>query len=85
MKAYTWRERDEEGLTFYRANHHGGRWTISSQRKGEEDWEYFDPVPDEIWEKLREQLYNKYRRGRCTWKMVVGIDKRLGREESEPE
>ncbi|MBK1834715.1 hypothetical protein [Roseibacillus ishigakijimensis] len=84
MRDHTWRERDEEGLTFYKATHHGGRWTLASQRKGDDEWTRYDPIPEELLEKLRENLFNKYQRGRCAWKVVVSVDKLLGRESSEP-
>lgn len=84
MTKHTWREKDEEGTTFYKATHHGGRWTMASQPKGEEDWIHYDPIPDEILERLRDVIYNKYQRGRCGWKLVAGIDKLLGRDSEEP-
>ena len=84
MTKHTWRERDEEGLTFYRAEHHGGKWRVSSQRKGEEEWTYYDTPPEEILEGLRDIVFNKYQRGRCGWKLVAGIDKLLGRDSEEP-
>lgn len=84
MQKHTWRERDDEGLTFFKATHHGGRWSIASQRKGEEGWTHYDPVPEEVLEKLRDIVFNKYQRGRCGWKLVAGVDKLLGRDPVDP-
>ncbi len=84
MQNHTWRERDEEGVTFYKAIHHGGRWSLNSQRKGDEGWEKHEPIPDELLEKLREVVFNKYQRGRCGWKLVAGVDKLLGRDPVDP-
>ena len=84
MQNHTWRERDDEGLTFYKATVHGGRWTMASQRKDDEEWTRYDPIPDELLEQLRDVVFNKYQRGRCGWKLVAGIDKLLGRDPVNP-
>ena len=84
MQYHTWRERDDDGVTIYKAGHHGGRWTLNSQRKGDEDWTKYEPIPDEMLEKLRDLVFNKYQRGRCAWKLVAGVDKLLGREPTDP-
>lgn len=84
MKDHTWRVRDEEGLMFYRATHHGGRWELRSQRKGDEEWQRHDPMEMEHLETLRDLVFNKYQRGRCPWKFVQQIDKLMGKETSEP-
>ena len=85
MQNHTWRERDEEGgLTFFKATHHGGRWTLASQEKEEDEWTKHDPIPEDLLEKLRDVLFKKYQRGRCAWKLVTGIDKLLGRDPVDP-
>ena len=89
MQDHTWREQDDEGVIFYRATHHGGLWKLASQRKGksrksDEEWMHYDPIPDELLEKLRDIIFNKYQRGRCGWKLVAGIDKLLGRDPVDP-
>ncbi len=84
MTKHEWREEREDGVhLYYRAVHHGGNWTISSfirgegRRDPEEEKVHYDPVPTEVWKKLREVLFNKYQRGRCPWNLIVKIDKRL--------
>lgn len=84
MQKHSWREKDDEGTTFFKATHHGGRWTMASQQKGEDEWTRYDPIPHELLEKLREVVFNKYQRGRCAWKLVAGLDKQLGRDSTEP-
>ncbi|MEM9080684.1 MAG: hypothetical protein AAGC74_08355 [Verrucomicrobiota bacterium] len=80
MQRHTWRENGEEGLRFWKATVHGGRWTLESQLKGEEEWTRHEPIADEEWEMLREVLFRKYQRRRCPWKLIEAIDKKLGRE-----
>ena len=77
MQRHSWRETTEEGVRFYRASHHAGRWTLNSQLKGEEDWTDHDPIATEEWRTLREILWRKYQRGRCPWKLIEKIDKLL--------
>lgn len=77
MQVHKWREQEEEGLRFYKATHHGGRWTLQSQSKDDEEWTSHDPMKREDWEMLREVLFRKYQRRRCPWKFVEGIDKTL--------
>jgi hypothetical protein len=77
MERHTWRERNEEGLRFYRAQHHAGKWTFWWQWKDAEDWTPV-AVPDEgLWRTLRELLWRKYQRRRCPWEMIEQIDKLL--------
>ena len=84
MQDHNWRARDEEGVLFFRATHHGKIWELRSQRKGDEGWHRHDPIETEHLETLRDLVYNKYQRGRCGWKLVQQVDKLLGREVSEP-
>lgn len=85
MQKHRWRDTveegtDEEGTRFYQANYHANRWTFMSQMKGDEDWdEEFQPT-EEIWIALREILWAKYTRRRCTWKIVQSVDKILKKE-----
>lgn len=81
MQVHRWREQEEEGLRFYKATHHAGRWTLQSQLKNEEEWEDHDPMKREDWERLREVLFRKYQRRRCPWKFVEAIDKILAKPE----
>jgi len=64
-------------MRYYRAEYHGGRWTIASQLKGEEDWTSHDPPDEALWRQLRDLLWRKYQRKRCPWKQVEEIDRLL--------
>ena len=77
MARHEWRERDDEGLRFYRAEHHARRWKISSKLKTDEEWTEHDPVDNELWRRLREVLWRKYQRKRCPWEHVEQIDRIL--------
>src|SRR5210317_1468200 len=81
MARHQWRETGDDGMRYYRAVYHGGRWTISSQLKDEEEWTPHDPPDLELWRNLRDVLWRKYQRKRCPWKMVEEIDKLLEGEE----
>ncbi|MDP0492555.1 MAG: hypothetical protein Q7Q71_16030 [Verrucomicrobiota bacterium JB023] len=83
MVRHTWRDRDEEGLIFFKATHHGGRWTLESQRKGDEEWTTHDPIKREEWEAMRDVLFRKYQRKRCPWKLIENIDKVLEKMKEE--
>lgn len=78
MESHEWRERTEEGLRFYRATYHAGKWSFQTTLKTDPDWERIDPVPMEIWRELRTIVFNKYQRKRLPWKVVEDIDKILG-------
>ncbi|NIP96004.1 MAG: hypothetical protein GWO24_22235 [Akkermansiaceae bacterium] len=87
MQRHTWRERVEEGVRFFRASYHSGKWTLQSQLKGEEEWEAHDPISEEEWRVLRDVLWRKYQRRRCPWELIEKIDGLLaewGEDESSP-
>lgn len=75
MESYEWRERTEEGLRFWRANFHAGKWDFKTTLKTDPDWEKIDPVPRDLWVTLRQLLFNKYQRKRIPWKWIEDIDK----------
>lgn len=83
---HEWKVETDEGTMVYRGTYYGGEWFFMSMLKGRRsegrEMQPMDDedVTDEIWESLREVLFNKYQRKRCKWQMVVEIDKRLGRE-----
>ena len=83
MQKHEWRERDEEGLRFYRAEYHASRWRLTSRGKEEEVWREHDPISEEEWRKLREVMFNKYQRKRVPWQLVERIDKILENFEDE--
>lgn len=80
MESHEWRERTEEGLRFWRARHHAGKWSFQTTLKTDPDWQPVDPVPRELWAELREVLWRKYQRRRCPWKWIEDIDKLLEEE-----
>ena len=86
MESHEWHERSDEGLRYFRASHHGDRWTILTTLKTDPGWEQLDSaqVPQEVWRALRDVVWRKYQRKRCPWERVAEIDKILG-EEPTPE
>lgn len=80
MKKYQWRDQTDEGTRFYRAFYHASRWTFASQLKGEEDWDEDFQPDQEVWQALRDILWAKYTRRRCTWKIISTVDKVLKAE-----
>ncbi len=86
MESHEWREQSAEGLRYFRATHHGERWTILSTLKTDPDWEKLDPaaIPEDVWRALRDVVWRKYQRRRCPWERVMELDKFLG-DEPAPE
>jgi len=80
MQKHQWREATDEGTRFYRAFYHASRWDFATQLKGEEDWDEQYEATQEVWQSLREILWAKYQRKRCTWKIVETVDKVLKKE-----
>ena len=75
MTRYEWRERSEDGeLRFLRATVHGGRWTLHSHLKSEEEWTAHDPIPRADLKTLRDLLRRKYQRRRASFEDVQQID-----------
>ena len=79
MHRHQWRDDTEDGTRFYCATHHAGRWSYTTQLKGEEDWETIE-ADQEFLQALREILWAKYQRRRCTWKIIQSVDKVLLKE-----
>lgn len=77
MESHEWRERGEDGLRYFRAEHHAGRWTFLTTLKHEPDWSPVEVPGPELWRTLRDLLWRKYQRKRCPWRIVEEIDKRL--------
>ena len=44
-----------------------------------------EEVDEDVWVMLRNVLFRKYQRRRCSWKLIEQIDKRLGREPEDYE
>lgn len=81
MQRHQWREQEDEGVRFYRAEHHAGRWKLLSQLKGDEEWREHEPLTVAEWRMLREVLWRKYQRRRCPWELIERIDKLLAKLE----
>ena len=77
MERHEWRERVEEGVRYFKAEHHAGRWAFFTLLKGEDDWTPIETPDVELWKLLRDLLWRKYQRKRCPWRLVEDIDKRL--------
>lgn len=81
---HEWREETDEGTRVYKAVYHSKDWRIATSikvgRRDKPEWEDLDPIPDTVWETLRDVLFRKYQRKRCPWKLIEDIDKKLGRE-----
>lgn len=77
MESHEWRERTEEGLRFWRATHHAGKWQFQTTLKSDPDWEPIHPVPRELWAELRDILWRKYQRRRCPYSWIEEIDRLL--------
>ena len=80
MESHEWHERTDDGVRYFRASHHGERWTILTTLKTDPDWERLEPeqIPEEVWRSLRDVVWRKYQRKRCPWERVAEIDKLLG-------
>lgn len=83
MESHEWRERTDDGLRFWRARRHAGRWSFQTTLKTDPAWEPVDPVPRELWSALREVLWRKYQRRRVPWKHIETIDTMLHDDESD--
>ena len=84
MKRHEWHETlDEGGQRFWRANFHAGRWTLMHKTVRRGSWETIKAPSEEDWGKLRDTLWDKYQRKRCPYKLVVSVDKILGRTTDE--
>jgi hypothetical protein len=85
MESHEWFDSDSEGKTYYRANFVGGRWTImTTKMKRNPEWEDLAQIPIDVWQRLRDILFNKYQRKRLPWERVAEIDRLIESEQSEP-
>jgi hypothetical protein len=82
MEAHEWHERTEEGVRYWRATHHSGKWFFQTTLKTDPDWSRLEPAPRAVWVELRDVLWRKYQRKRCPWIWIEEIDKLL---EEDPE
>ncbi len=78
MNKFEWRETLESDVKFYRANYFANQLEMYWKLKSEGgDWNKIDPMEKEDWQVLRDQLWKKYQRKRCPWKIIDKIDKEL--------
>ena len=78
MNKFEWRETIEDDVKFYRANYFGREWEMYWKlRSGEDEWTKISPMELADWQMLRDQLWKKYQRKRCPWKLIEKIDKTL--------
>ena len=84
MTKHQWREQEDEGVRYWRANYHGGRFELFTKLGDEERWQKLAPPSTADWEALREVLWRKYQRKRCPWNLVAKVDKILGKRNEEP-
>lgn len=83
MKRHEWHERTADGnVQYYRASHHGDRWTLQSTLKTDADWHTHEPIGLDEWRRLRDVLVRKYRRRRGAWKEIEAIDRRIEKLEA---
>lgn len=79
MTQHEWREENDGETIYWRANYHGGKFTMYRRPKEDDIWERLDPPTEAELEVLRDVLWRKYQRKRCPWKAVVTVDRMLGR------
>jgi len=48
---------------------------MTTMVKRDPTWTDLKPVPVEIWSELRDIVWKKYQRRRCTWDRVEGLDR----------
>ncbi len=80
MQTHEWKVETDEGRRYYRAYYHAKRWSMSTTLQTDPDWDEDIEVSQELWQELRNQLWNKYQRGRCTWKIIRAVDVILEKE-----
>ena len=84
QQIHEWKENTDEGIRVYKAVYHSKEWTMRTAMKGSRReppvWEDIKEITDELYEKLRAVLFNKYQRKRCPWKLIEDIDKKLGKD-----
>lgn len=90
METYSWQARQEDGSkVIYEAGYFGGYWQLmrtpklSRARQAEAETEPVE-FTEETWRQLRDLVWRKYQRRRCSWDLVQQIDDILaGKAENE--
>ncbi len=79
MESHEWKERDEDGVRYYRANFHANHWGfLTTTQKRDPVWERVEQPSEALWRALRDIVWRKYQRKRCPWERVAEIDNILG-------
>ena len=84
MTKHQWRGEDGDGIRYWRANYHGGRFELYTKTDEDDGWGKLDPPSKENWEALRDVLWRKYQRKRCSWNLIAKVDKMLGKSNEGP-
>lgn len=77
MQRHEWRVSEGDRTDYWRADHHGGRWMMSEKLDGADHWTKLDPPRREHYQALREVLWDKYQRKRCSFSLIKKLDKML--------
>ncbi|MDA7651720.1 hypothetical protein N8601_01800, partial [Akkermansiaceae bacterium] len=84
MTKHQWRGEDGDEIRYWRANYHGGRFELYTKTDEDDRWGKLDPPSKENWEALRDVLWRKYQRKRCSWNLIAKVDKMLGKSNEGP-
>ena len=84
MTKHQWRGEDGDGIRYWRVNYHGGRFELYTKTGEDDRWQKLDPPSKKDWEALRDVLWRKYQRKRCSWNLIAKVDKMLGKSNEGP-
>lgn len=75
MKKHEWREKTEEGETrLVTATRHGGKWSLRSRLKSEDEWTDFPTIELDDLETLLDVVSRKYQRRRVPHEQVLEVE-----------
>ena len=81
-----WRSKTSDGARReVVARRFGGKWTVRSRVKGEDDWTVHEEPPLEDLVRLRQILFDKYQRKRVPWEDVEAVAALIRARGGEPE
>jgi len=74
-QVHEWHESlPENGKRYYRAHWDSRQWRISTTLKEEPEWYVLEKPGLDVWEALREVLFNKYQRKRLPFRLLQNVD-----------